>query len=445
MQGSIVRTLRGYDAVIAYGVGPIYAALAGVPFLAQTWGGDMTIIPFRDMPPGERGEATEPEQSRPHPTRYDASLARLQRWGLSRAHRVLLTDPRFFPFAERIGLGATSVFLPFVMDTGKYSPGEEPELRAELLGADGRTLLFVPSRLDFHWKGSDRMLRGVAAAMQEDPGIVLACAGWGVDPRELQHLAGELGITERVRFLPNAFSKTRLLRYYRAADVVLDQFEVGSYGSSALEAMSVGRPLLMYLDPERFARVFGTPPLVNVREPEEIGAALVRLAREPAEREQVGREQRAWVVANQGNHLADEAHALLVDAVRARAIRRPREGAAAPALRPDAGLRARRGGRLAGRPHHPARLRARARTGGSGARDRRGRGLGPRHRRRPGPGLGVQRSYYDYPEESRRHAAGARDGGRHRTLDRPAADRADVAFAGPITRRCSTTRATTRS
>jgi glycosyltransferase involved in cell wall biosynthesis len=206
-----------------------------------------------------------------------------------------------------------------VVDTQRYSPAEEPELRAELLGAEGTLLAFVPSRLDFHWKGSDTMLRGVAAAMAEVPGLVLACAGWGVDREPARALARELGIEHRVRFLPNAFSKRRLLRHYRAADVVLDQFAIGSYGSSALEAMSVGRPLLINLDDERFAQVFGTPPIVNARDAAAIGRELVGLARDPALRTRIGTAQRAWVIEHQGAHLAERAYELLAAAVKERA------------------------------------------------------------------------------------------------------------------------------
>jgi glycosyltransferase involved in cell wall biosynthesis len=140
-----------------------------------------------------------------------------------------------------------------------------------------------------------------------------------VDREPAQALARELGITDRVRFLPNAFSKRRLLRHYRAADVVLDQFAIGSYGSSALEAMSTARPLFIHLDASRFARVFGTPPVVNTRTPDEIERQLTALASDPAARTRIGAEQRAWVIAHQGAQLADQVHGLLVDAVQARA------------------------------------------------------------------------------------------------------------------------------
>ena len=76
---------------------------------------------------------------------------------------------------------------------------------------------------------------------------------------------------------------------------------------------------MINLDAARFARVFGTPPIVNVHDPEAVGRELIALARDPALRARIGSTQRRWVIEHQGAHLADRVHALLADALRARA------------------------------------------------------------------------------------------------------------------------------
>jgi glycosyltransferase involved in cell wall biosynthesis len=100
-------------------------------------------------------------------------------------------------------------------------------------------------------------------------------------------------------------SKLRLLRYYRAADIVADQFTVGSYGGSALEAMACERPLLINLSPERFAGRFTSfPPVMNVSEPAQIAAALTQLFEDREARARLGERAREWVVQNHGETLA---------------------------------------------------------------------------------------------------------------------------------------------
>jgi glycosyltransferase involved in cell wall biosynthesis len=149
------------------------------------------------------------------------------------------------------------------------------------------------------------MLRAFAAAAGEQP-AVLVCAGWGTDLHRSRQLIAELGIGDRVRMLPYAMSKARLRRYYRAADVVADQFTVGSYGGSALEAMSCGKPLLIDLDRDRFEGRFATfPPVVNVAEPEAIAQALRTLFADAGQRQRLGAAARDWVIANHGPTLLE--------------------------------------------------------------------------------------------------------------------------------------------
>ena len=297
----VVRTLASYDCVIAYGAGPVWAALAGVPFLAVTWGGDITMLPFYDTGDWEGHGDVALDGSRGEL----CAQARLQRLGYERAARIVLTDPRFLPYAERLGHAGKCAHIGFLIDTERYSPGREDELRRELLGGREGLIVFTPSRQDWYWKGSDRLLRGFAAAAAGRPDALLVCAGWGADILRSQALIAELGIGDHVRLLPHALSKPRLLRYYRAADIVADQFTVGSYGGSALEAMGCARPLLINLSPERFAgRFTSLPPVMNVSEPEQIAAALTHLFEDPEARARLGEQGREWVVQNHGEVLA---------------------------------------------------------------------------------------------------------------------------------------------
>ncbi|MEA2393136.1 MAG: hypothetical protein QOJ82_1027 [Solirubrobacteraceae bacterium] len=291
--GRAIETLREYDCVLGYGVGPVVAHLAGVPCVGIAYGGDLCVLPFSDEGAGV--------------SRFDATAARLQRAGYVAARRILVGDPGFRPFAERLGHGHKTVFIPTIVDTEKYSPGDDAELRESLLGGRAGPLAFVPARQDWHWKGSDNMLRGFAEVTADHPEALLVCAGWGADLERSLALADDLALGERVRFLPHAMSKTRLLRHYRASDVVLDQFGVlGSYGTSALEAMSAGVPLLIHLERKRFESVFDEfPPVGNCKEPGEIADWLRRLFEDSGERARLGADGRRWVVEHHGDALVD--------------------------------------------------------------------------------------------------------------------------------------------
>jgi glycosyltransferase involved in cell wall biosynthesis len=326
-----IAAMREYDVVMGFGLTPAYARLAGVPCVMQAYGGDLTLVPFAD---------TDERDCDP----FHAGLARLQRWGIEASSAVVVSDPRYEEHIARLGVQEKSPWIPAVVDTERYSPGAEPELRATL-AADDDTLVFVPSRQDWYWKGSDRILAGFARAHASDPSLRMVCSGWGADLDRSIALVGQLGIADRVRFLPHALSKRRLLRHLRAADVVIDQLALGSYGTSALEAMSSATPLVINLDRGRIESVFDTPPPVGqAATADEVAAVLVRLAGDPEDRAALGHAARDWVVAHHGDALVapylalcEQAFAASVSAAGGRAHRRAsRRG---PRTRRDAGPR----------------------------------------------------------------------------------------------------------
>ena len=288
----VMRAMRGYDCVVTYGHGSALAALAGATCIARTWGGDITIVPFADETAGA--------------SRRERANARLQRLGFGSCRRLILSEPRYREHAERLGLAAKAEFLPLLVDVERYSPGDEEKLRARFLPADDGALVFVPSRQDWRWKGSDRMLRGFALAASARDDVFLVCAGWGSDLERSQTLVSTLGIDDRVHFLPCALSKRRLLRYFRAADVVADQFTLGWYGGATFDAMSCGKPVLVHIDLERYREdIAEAPPVANVSTPEEIAAALRRLLTDPEERKRLGAAARRYILARHGDPLLD--------------------------------------------------------------------------------------------------------------------------------------------
>ncbi len=64
-----------------------------------------------------------------------------------------------------------------------------------------------------------------------------------------------------------------MIQYYKIADIVLDQFVLGSWGTSTREkaAMSCGKPVLMFYKKEYILRAFGEePPILNSFSEEDI-------------------------------------------------------------------------------------------------------------------------------------------------------------------------------
>jgi glycosyltransferase involved in cell wall biosynthesis len=87
-------------------------------------------------------------------------------------------------------------------------------------------------------------------------------------------------------------------RRYAAADIVVDQLNAGWYGTFAIEAMALGKPVLTFLHDEAVRRTqeaFGVEvPLVPVTK-DSLRDRLAALARAPDERRRIGAASRQYV------------------------------------------------------------------------------------------------------------------------------------------------------
>jgi glycosyltransferase involved in cell wall biosynthesis len=237
----------------------------------------------------------------------NTSRGRLLALGYRQAAKVIITNPDVVAQARRLGV-ENYVFVPHPLDEEKYRPGPS-KLRAELEAEGVDFVLLCPSRHDWDVKGSDRMLRAFAELVRTDrPKALLILNEWGAEVERSRALVRELGIGRNVRWL-RPLPKLRLIDAYRAADVVLDQFLIGTFGAVAPEAMACGTPVVMAFDSEIHRWCFPElPPVVDARTPEQIYAALRRLAEDRPELERLGRQGREWIERHHGWRLVVDRH-----------------------------------------------------------------------------------------------------------------------------------------
>jgi glycosyltransferase involved in cell wall biosynthesis len=124
--------------------------------------------------------------------------------------------------------------------------------------------------------------------------------------RHVKGTAHLLAAVERLRQLGFAFDlrlvegvpRHEALPMYADADIVADQFIMGAYGIFALEGMSLGKPVLTYLDQEHLRRPVCNHPMVNTT-PENLVEVLAALHAVPELRARIGLASRASVVRYQ--------------------------------------------------------------------------------------------------------------------------------------------------
>jgi D-inositol-3-phosphate glycosyltransferase len=140
------------------------------------------------------------------------------------------------------------VVMPGV-DLDCYTPGDKAAARAALgLRADDQLVTFV-GRIQ-PLKAPDVLLAAMAPLIRADPTgrlrllIVGGPSGTGLErPTALADLAEDLGVTDRVTFLPPQ-SPADLAQVYRAADLVAVPSFSESFGLVAVEAQACGTPVI---------------------------------------------------------------------------------------------------------------------------------------------------------------------------------------------------------
>jgi alpha-1,6-mannosyltransferase len=189
------------------------------------------------------------------------------------------------------------------MDEAKYSPGERSwreKWREKMRGGD--FFVLSTARLDRLVKGSDVALDGFTTFAQQYPEARLIILNWGSDRSSLLERLAERGLADRVCVMAPA-GKRLLIEYLRSADCLLDQFTIGYYGATALEAMACGTPVIMRIESAQYDALVpaGAPPVFQASTAAAVAEQLSRLASSPRLRISAGETARRWFMAAHGS------------------------------------------------------------------------------------------------------------------------------------------------
>lgn len=297
-RSATLRKMRECDALLVCGTeGSILANLSGKPYVIWPHGGDMMIAAGL-LQPGWR----QIRQRIAHSVVHRLLVSAFTKAICIGNHEPTGISTDYYG-AEHYIRRQKIAFMPIPIPVRSRLP--TPERRRAMtallqeMGLEAPTdvvIGFVPSRLDYEWKGQDRLLQALLQLQRgkQANNLYLIFSGWGVDFHNAQAFAKEQGIADRILFLDSALSKPLLFRFYLAADFVVDQFKVGMYGTSALEAMACGAPLMIWLN-ETYERPWGVPPVIQVQTAADIAVALEKILDGRIDLEQCGRALQAWL------------------------------------------------------------------------------------------------------------------------------------------------------
>lgn len=194
--------------------------------------------------------------------------------------------------------GANITPLRNGVDLERFQPLDRAAARATVDLAPGRFTLLSVGLLDPR-KAHDLIIR----ALPRLPDVDLLIAGIGPEKKNLENLARELGVQDRVKLL-GSVAQTELKIYYNAADALVLASSREGWANVLLESMACGTPVVA-------SNVWGTPEVVAApaagvlmpeRTPDGLVQALGRLRADYPDHGATRRyaEQFGWQPTTQG-------------------------------------------------------------------------------------------------------------------------------------------------
>lgn len=319
---------ENYDAIIVSDAGVwLSPFVKNTKFFFWTTGADLTRMPFPStfhfFHKGFKAKLK---------ARY---MAFLQRWGI-RHIDYFMTQP-FMPF--RFALQKLHVppykicnaYFPIItdLDIFKYDPENRKHISEEILSQTDkfRFKIFHPSRLMikkndalYHagqWKGNEMLLKGLRNFIDRnnvnDICIMLPDRSHSKDVEEFKKIARELKLEDNVVWIKGksseGFNKEEMVSLYSLANLVVDEFGVGWFGSVVVEATACGRPVMCYLDEEVMKQLYPWHPIISANTPETIADEIAKLYFDTNYAEEKGLQSRKWAEEFHSQENAGKAYA----------------------------------------------------------------------------------------------------------------------------------------
>lgn len=209
---------------------------------------------------------------------------------------------------RRLSLAHTTALVPPI-DLGLYDSLPDRRDSRMLLGVPHDKLVFSIVGRIARWKGQDRFIRAAAAVCARTDAVHFAVIGSPTFPQDheflpqLLRLAAELGIEDRVSFVP-WIDDPRFA--YVASDLVCNASAAEPFGRTSAEAAACGVPTLCFDDGGASEAVVpsvsGT--VVPAGDVDAFAAAMVAYAADPPSLRRAGAAARVYVQRHDASRLA---------------------------------------------------------------------------------------------------------------------------------------------
>ena len=282
----IVKLMRQYDVIHASTELPIFANFSMRPFIAQVTGADIAKL-----------------------AREKSLKGILLNIAYKRAKIVIFPAPHYYKYVKKLKL-KNAIFLPMLWDYEQFKPQIQKSQSSKTF------LIFHPTNQNWGYKKNFIFLMAFKKLAKKYDNIHLITIDRGPDKNKMKKLLNESYLKTKITILPETLAQAELIDYYNKADVIVDQFGVGSSGLIGQEAMSCEKPLIQYLDKELYKKFYSEiPPILNSKTEEEVYSNIERLIKNPDLGIEIGKRSREWIIHHHNHEKIIKKYAYLYNSI----------------------------------------------------------------------------------------------------------------------------------
>jgi len=262
----LIKKMRKYDLIHAYMESPIFAMFSMKPIISQSVGDDLRELAFQKSTKGFLLRRA-----------YHKSKAFIFEW------------PPHKPFVEKLGI-KNSIFIPKLWDSSFFQNND-------LKKHDDKSLkLFHPLTQNWKEKGNDKFLKAFVSLCKEDVDVFLYYIDWGEDSAKAKEILKHPILKDKIEIISGPIPKEKMLEYMKKSDILVDQFNSGSFTRTGIEGLNFGIPLLINFNEDLHTSLFGeSPPVFNAKNEEEIFSKIKDLVHSKDKIIEVAKKSQKWV------------------------------------------------------------------------------------------------------------------------------------------------------
>ena len=263
----LIKKMRQYDLIHVYMEAPILGLFSRKPMISQSVGDDLRELAFKNS---LRGFLLR--------TAYKKSKAYIFEW------------PPHKPFVEKLKI-KNPIFIPKIWDFSFFQKNN-----SKRNDGDGLTL-FHPLTQNWKEKGNEKFLKGFVKLCKAKQDVFLYLIDWGIDADKAKDLLDHPEVKKRLKIIKGPIPKNQMLEYMQKSDILVDQFNSGSFTRTGIEGLSFGIPLLINFNEQLHLDLFGDIPLViNAKDEDEIFAKISYLVKNKDEIIKYGENSKKWIL-----------------------------------------------------------------------------------------------------------------------------------------------------